>query len=34
MNKIRMTPHGMVRHVMTIEDEATGMIEIVLEMVE
>lgn len=30
----RMTPHGMARHVMTIENEATGMIEVILELVE
>jgi hypothetical protein len=29
-----MTPHGMARHVMTIEDEATGRIEVILELVE
>ena len=29
-----MTPQGMARHVMTIENEATGVVEIILELVE
>jgi hypothetical protein len=29
-----MTPQGLARHVMTIENEATGVVEIILELVE
>lgn len=30
----RMTPQGMARHVMTVENEATGVVEVILELVE
>jgi len=30
----RMTPHGLTRHAITIENEATGETEIILELVE
>lgn len=30
----RMTPQGMTRHVMTVENEATGVVEVILELVE
>jgi len=29
-----MTPQGLARHVMTIENEATGVVEVILEVVE
>mgnify|MGYP000087595554 FL=1 len=30
----RMTPQGMARHVMTIHNEDTGTVEIILELIE
>tara|TARA_B100001094_G_scaffold308140_1_gene340477 strand:- start:1870 stop:1971 length:102 start_codon:yes stop_codon:yes gene_type:complete len=30
----RMTPQGLARHVMTIENEATGVVEVILELIE
>jgi len=30
----RMTPQGLARHVMTIENEVTGETEVILELVE
>jgi hypothetical protein len=29
-----MTPQGLARHVMTIENEVTGEIEVILELIE
>jgi len=34
MKQTYRTPHGMARHVMTIEDEATGTMEVILELIE
>jgi len=34
MKQTYRTPHGMARHVMTVEDEATGTMEGILELIE